>query len=184
MPTFSSPCRPSRFLCFLAIVLPLAACSPKHEWREVRGSNAPFSILMPAKHASMVRDVNLGGVIVPMTMSAAEVEGVTFAIGHAVMADPAAAQAALAAMKTAMINNIGGAVRDAAPSAAAPSANPAPQQAGGDIEAKGTVRGQPWLMKARFVARGQRVYQAVVMGPEKSFSREAADTFLESFKPN
>ena len=45
-----------------------------------------------------------------MTMTAVDVEGAMFAVGSAQAPDAAKAQAALAAMKTALVNNIGATV--------------------------------------------------------------------------
>jgi hypothetical protein len=155
----------------------LAACTPHYDWREVHGSNAPFTVLLPAKPATLARPVNLNGVQVSMTMTATEVGEVAFAVGSAELADAAAASAALEAMKTAMVNNIGGTIRQEKTSASS----------GGrtiDLEAGGapSARNGTPLLVARFVMREQRVYQAIVLGPEKSIPREAIDTFFTSFK--
>jgi hypothetical protein len=45
-----------------------------------------------------------------MTMTAAEIDGVVFAVGSAQLADAAQAPAAIEAMQTAMVNNIGATV--------------------------------------------------------------------------
>lgn len=152
----------------------LAACSPKYDWREVRGANAPFVVLLPAKPATQTRDINLDGLQVSMTMTAADVDGVSFAVGSAELGDATQAPRALAAMKTALVRNIGGTVSREQASAA--GVVPATI----DIEASGNGR----LLLARFAAKDKRIYQAVVVGKQNAVSREAADTFLESFKPN
>jgi len=159
----------------------LSACSPRYDWREVRGGNAPFTVLLPAKPSTLTRQVDLGGTQVTMTMTAAEVGAVAFAVGSAELADAAAADAALEAMRAAMLGNIGGSVRHETVSASSGGG-------GGrsiELEAVGTPPargGQAVLLAARFTARGTRVYQAIVLGPEPSVPREAIDTFLTSFK--
>ncbi len=40
--------------------------------------------------------------------------------------------------------------------------------------------GRPLVMYARFAARGERVYQAIALGPREKLSAETADTFLGS----
>ena len=169
----------SRSLLLAAVgILTLTACSPKFDWREVRANDAHFVILMPAKPATLSRPIDLNGTPVTMTMTAAEVDGVSFALGTAELADAAKAQAALSAMKTAMVKNINGSIRQEKPLPAIPDTAI-------ELEASGTgTDGQPRLLLARFVARDKRVYQAVVIGREKNVSREAADTFLTSFKLN
>lgn len=162
----------------LASALFLLACSPKYDWREVRGAGAPFMVMLPAKPASHARPINLGGTQVTMTMTAAEVDGVSFAVGTAEMPDASQAQKALAAMKTALVKNIGGTIKQekSSPAGTAPTVI--------EVEASGASgNGQSRLLLARFVAKEQRIYQVVVVGPEQAVSREAADTFFTSFKP-
>jgi hypothetical protein len=173
MPRFSPL---SRTAC-LACALILIACSPKYNWREVRGTAAPFVVTLPAKPATHARTVNLDGTQVTMTMTGAEVDDVTFAVGSAELADPALAEKSLEAMKTAMVRNIGGTIRHEETSAA--GTTPATI----DIEAIGAPapNGRERLLLARFVAKGPHAYQAIVVGNEKDVSREAADTFFASF---
>ena len=178
MPKFTLPCRPLRFLTISAALIALAACSPQYDWREVRGSAAPFVVLLPAKPATLSRPVNLDGVQVTMAMTAAEVGGVTFAVGSAELPDAAAAQLALLAMKKAMLGNIKGTIQsEQTRGAAADGAT-----SGTDLEATGSIGGQPARLFARFAAKDKRVYQAIVLGPDKAVSRDAADTFFTSFK--
>ena len=159
----------------------LLACTPKFDWREVRGTGAPYSVMLPAKPASQARPINLGGTQVVMTMTAAEAGDVTFAVGTAELPDAAAARSALSAMKTALVRNIGGTIRHEK-SASAGSA-----YATIEIDASGppndATGGQPRVLLARFVAKDRRVYQLVVTGREKAVSQEAVDTFFTSFKP-
>lgn len=163
----------ARKTLLLASLACLQACNPTYNWRETRGPDAPYVVLMPAKPSSHSRPIDLDGIKVTMTMTAAEINGVTFAVGTAELPDAAQAGTAVAAMKTAMVRNLGGTVTQerqlAAPAAPGMS----------EIE----VTGQGRLMVARFAARERRVYQAVVVGKEKEVPREAVDTFLGSFKP-
>lgn len=160
-------------------VLLLSACSPSYDWREVRGGEVPFTVLLPAKPATLSRPVNLGGTQVTMTMTAAEVNGIAFAVGSAQLADAAAASAALDAMKAAMLNNIGGTVRAEKTSTTGTGRTIDLEAVGVPASARGST---PTLLAARFAARGPRVYQAIVLGPEQSIPRDAIDTFLDSFK--
>lgn len=178
MPTFSRLLRAAAIACALL----LAACSPKFDWREVRGAGAPYVVMLPAKPASHTREIDLDGIKVSMTMTAAEVDEVTFAVGAAALPDPAQASKALNVMKTALIRNIGGKItrEKSEGSATIPTMI--------EIEASGPPgrgsNGQPRLLFARFAAKGNYVYQVVAVGSEKSISREAVDTFLASFKPD
>ncbi|RJG02990.1 hypothetical protein [Noviherbaspirillum sedimenti] len=167
----------------LAIACMLSACSPKFDWRVVRGNPVPFEVLLPAKPASMTRPVDLGVAQVEMTMTAAEVDGVTFAVGAATLPAAAGASAALSAMKTALVLNIHGSIKretgdpkDAGKAGAAPL----------EVEAIGAraPNGAELLLLARFVAKDARVYQVLVLGPPQKVVRAEADTFFSSFKPD
>lgn len=165
--------------CLAWCAIALAACTPKYDWRETRGTDAPFAVLFPAKPATHSRAVNLGGIEANMTMMAAEIGDTTFAVGTAELPDAAQARAALEVMKKTMVGNIGGVIRHEKPVAgmAAPAVE---LDAGPAAGAAGTR--DPRALFARFVARDRRVYQVVVVGKEKTISPEAVETFLTSFK--
>ena len=165
----------------------LLACAPKFDWREVHGKDAPFVVVLPAKPSSIARQINLDGTTVTMQMTAAEVDGVTFAVGNAELPDAAKARAALPAMKNALVNNIKGTVKSESSASAALASPGGNQQTSAlSIEAEG-VRGaaaEPTLLIARFIAQDRRIYQLVVIGKPQAVSRDAVDTFLTSFKLN
>lgn len=163
------------FLKLAAIVLVffISACSPKFDWREVRGSMAPFTVLLPAKPSSFSREMELGGVKLQMHMTAADADGLSFAVGCAKVDEPGKIPEVLAAMRSGMLKNIQG-------------TSVTPGQSGGDqLEAIGTLQnGQPVKLVGRFVARGSWVYQVVVIGKEKAITPDVLDTFMTSFKTN
>ena len=163
----------------------LSACSPKYDWREVRSDNAPYVIALPTKPTTHTRNIDLKGITVSMTMVASEVDGVTFAVGSAELPDATQAQVALAAMKTAIINNIGGTVKQEKVLTMPQSINAPGTVALTEIEASGAAaNGQHRVLFARFLAKEKRVYQLIIVGPEKSLNREVVTTFFSSFKLN
>lgn len=155
----------------------LPACTPTYDWRDVRGTEVPYTVLLPSKPSTHSREINLGGIRTTMTMRAAEVENVTFAVATAELPDAAQAQAVLQVMKNTMVGNIGGIVRQEKSKREGAFliidliAGP-PAGVGSDAK----------TLHAKFVARDRRVYQVVVVGQEKSIRMEAVDTFLGSFK--
>ena len=161
----------------------LSACSPTYDWREVRGIDAPYVVLLPAKPATHSRPINLDGVPLVMTMTGAAVDGVTFAVGNATLPDRTDPQMALNAMKIGLLKNIGGTVRQEKSSLVA--GNPLPLI---EIEAVGTASGkaagQPTILFARFAEKDRRIYQVIVVGHEKAVARDTVDTFFSSFKLN
>ena len=166
-----------KFTLALLMAAALSACSPQYDWRDYRANDAPYAVLFPAKPASQTRTVKLGELDVSMTMTAAEVDGVVFAVGSAQLADAARAPAALEAMKTALVNNIAATVTNSAASASG-------AQTVLDIEAKGSRNGEPMLLIGRFIAKDKRIYQVIVMGREKTIVRDTVETWFGSFKLN
>lgn len=172
--------RPLLLLAWLG----LAGCSPSLNWRQVQDAEARFAVLLPAKPATLARPIDLDGIRVTMSMTAAEVEGVTFAVGSVVLPDAALAPKALQAMQLALVRNIDGSVQSQRATAAA--------RAGGasssvDIVASGSIgrSREPARLLARFAAREQRVYQAVMVGRSSALDAlgaDAAETFFTSFK--
>lgn len=169
----------------------LGACSPKFDWREVHGGDAPYTVLMPAKPDSSTREIDLGGVRAAMTMTGAEIDGATYAVGTARLPDAGQALAALPVMRDTMVRNIGGKVRDpkTAPEAQKQAQEQAQKQAQAgntmlEVEAVSNAGGNVRVLHGRFIARGDRVYQAIIVGPENAVPPEAVETFLSSFRVN
>ena len=155
----------------------LAACSPKYNWRDYSSQDAPFRVMFPDKPATHTRAVDLDGMTVNMTMTAVQVDGTMYAVGSAEAPDAAKAQAALGAMKTALVRNIGATItRESAPAAGGA------QHAAIDIEAAGSQNGQPMKLVGHFESRNKRFYQVIVMGRDKAVLPEQTEQFMSSFK--
>jgi len=173
----------TRSLIAFAALLPamlLAACSPKYNWRDYASPDASYRVMFPAKPASFTRDIDLDGMRVPMTMTAAEIDGATFAVGAAEAPDSARAQAAVEAMNLALLHNIGA---DVTRRAAAASASGSDSRATIDVDATGKANGQPSRLVGHFESRGKRFYQVIVMGQPKAMPQDQVEQFLSSFKP-
>ena len=175
---------PSVLTVFAAACI-LSACSPKFDWRDYRSVDAPYSSLFPGKPVTFTRPIDLNGVQVSMTMTATDVDGSTFAIGSALLPDTASAPAALAAMKIALTNNMAGSVNGGKPALMpAESGSITGDKTDIPVEARGMQNGTPILLVGRLVAKGQRIYQVIVVAKENQVSRENIDMFLASFKLN
>ncbi len=153
----------------------LAACSPKFNWRDYTSKDAPFQVMFPDKPATHTRTIDLDGMKVEMTMTAAQVDSTTFAVGAAQAPDAGKAEAALAAMKAALVKNIGATIKSEKSAKAANGASI-------DIDAVGMQKGTPMRLVAHFESRNTRFYQVIVMGKEKDLSKENVEQFMSSFK--
>lgn len=163
----------------------LAACSPEFDWREIRSPQDRFTVLMPARAASMTQPVQLDDLKAPMTLHGARVRDLSFTVGAVELAPEQRArrEQAQASMRAAMVRNIGGTERshrevmvpriDA--SGAAQGSVPAVE-----IEATGRMKDKEVTMLARFASDGDRVWQAVVLGPRPE--PEQARLFLDSLR--
>ena len=177
---YHSGMRTHSFKAFLGGILAaaaLSACSPQFNWRDYSSPDAPFRAMFPDKPATYTRTIDLGGMKVEMTMTAAQVEGTMFAIGTAEAPDEAKAEAALVAMKTALVNNIGATIKSEKAARASAARGPTL-----DIDAMGAQNGAPMRLVGHFEARNKRFYQVIVMGKEKDVTKENVEQFMSSFR--
>jgi hypothetical protein len=171
------------FVCAVFACAALAACSPKFNWRDYNSQEAPFRAMFPDKPATHTRTVDLDGMKVEMTMTAADVDGTMFAIGTGEAPDADKAEAALAAMKTALVKNIGATITsEKTGKASAQAGAKTARSAAVDIEATGNRNGTPMRLVGHFESRDKRFYQVIVMGKDKDLTRENVEQFMSSFK--
>lgn len=179
--------------CILA-----AGCAPAYDWREIVPEDAHYRAMLPAKPASMTREINLDGMAVSMTMRGARIGEVSFTVAEAPLPadDTQTRTHAVDAMRTAMLRNVKGKLRSsravALPVGGASLATPAagaPAPAGDSITATahgwqivadGHAGANPVELHALFVARGAFAFQAVVLGPAPP--AEAVRTFFDGFR--
>jgi hypothetical protein len=162
------------FPLLLASIL-LGACNPTYNWRYYASPDAPYRVMFPAKPASFTRTIDLDGMQVSMTMTAAEVDGATFAVGAAEAPDEARARAALPLMQQALMRNIG--ASGARASVRADSGG----KVASEVDAAGTSHGTPVHLVGHFEARGKRFYQVIVLGKANAVPPEQIEQFLTSF---
>lgn len=180
-------------------LLLLSACTPTWDWREIRPVDEPVAVMLPAKPASMTRDLSLAGAPVKMTMHGALVEGQRFTVAWIRLdkneeGDAGAAAAttsaapvppspsdALDAMQTGMLSNIAGTIdREEARTVRVidTAGNTIAQREGRFIDASGQAQGEAVRLQGLFVGSGRNLVQFVVIG--QPWSDDAAATFFES----
>ena len=162
----------------------ITACSPKFDWREVHGGASPYTVLMPAKPSELSRDIQLGAQTVSMHMTAAQIDGVNFAVGAAKMADATSAQLTVTVIKNALLQKMAGHITHEKTSIATVSGKITFNDEFGATGSTANLATSPPRMLGRLVARDVWVYQVLVVGPEKDINKEAVETFLNSFKPD
>ena len=171
-----------RLLFLLAIALGgtaiLCACSPKFDWRLVRNDHPSYSVLMPAKPVELERDIHLESLPVTMHMRAAEVDGVSFAVGSVKLANAAQAQTALTSIKTALIANSAGTVQQEQTGAKNTNGILTITRS---LTINGNASHVPIRMVAHLIVRDAWVFQVLVAGPVAAMNNDAIDTFISSF---
>jgi hypothetical protein len=170
--------RSGKLTATFLLALSLSACSPKYDWRDVQGGDAPYTVLMPDKPARLSREIQLGQQTVTMHMTAAQIDGVKFAVGAVQMPDATQAQTAIALIKSMLLKNIAGTMTQEKTSVS-------------NVDGKLTLNDEfdaissdPSLrMAGRLVAHDVWAFEVLVVGPEKAINQDVIDTFLGSFKP-
>ncbi len=160
-----------------------AACSPDYNWRQAPAVDSRADVLLPGRPAEMSRRVELAGHDVDMSMLGARVGEQTYTLAWVDLPDatPQTRDQVLAAMSEGMLRNIEAheverSDRDVAVLDGT-GARVARQPALG-IVARGGRPGPGTGMRAIFVSRDGRAWQAVAMGAP--FDEEAAGVFLDS----
>lgn len=154
--------------------LGLAACSPALNWREVRPEGSDLVAMFPCKPDRFVRQVPLAGARVEMQLVSCAVDGVSYAVVQARVADPMQVGPALQALRDAAAGNIGGQAASVVPFTVG-GMTPNPQAVRFVAEGRG-ADGTPVREQAGVFARGLQVYQATVVGP--SLEGPAVETFF------
>jgi hypothetical protein len=165
----------TRLFAAAALCLLFAGCSPKYNWRDYASPTASYHVTFPAKPSTVTRTIDLDGMQVSLTMTAAEVDGATFAVGSAEAPDAARAQAALETMQVALVRNINATVTHE-------KATASDERATRDVDANGTDHGKPVRLVGHFESSGKQFYQVIVLGRPKALPDEQVEQFLTSFK--
>lgn len=162
----------------MGALLALAACSPSHDWRELRPEGSGATLLLPCKPNSMTRDVRLAGAGVKLALFACSAGGQTWALGFADVGDPGRVTAALDELRNAAAANLGAAATSPL-ALRVPGATPNPSS--GRVHLEGQLRdGSVVQEQVAVFAHGTKVYQATVLGPQ--LPADAVDTFFGSLR--
>jgi len=167
-----------RILTSAFVALFITACSPKYNWRDVAGQQAPFTVLMPDKPSRLSREIQLGQRTVTMHMTAVQIDGVKFAVGAIEMPNAIEAQASVALIKSMLLKNMAGTVTQEKISAAHVGGQLTLNDEFSAFNSSSSVR-----MSGRIVARDAWVFEVLVVGPDQVINSDMVDTFLSSFKP-
>lgn len=165
-----------RVLVVSLLVLLSAGCSPDLNWRELRFDEAGVTQLFPCKPVRQQRKLALAGRPQVLVLQVCDTGGVTWALAHTQVDEPAAVPAVLQALAEAAHANLGAARGPARPQVV-PGATV--QTASGRYGFSGQAPDGRRLEAAVLLyARGAVVVQLTALGPR--LTADAVDTFLTS----
>jgi len=188
------PSTPLFHLLLAALLLALAGCSPRYDWRTIVSNDGQYAAMYPDKPTSAARDVAIAGRKLPMRMEAARIDNTLFAVGVVTLPgdDVELQREALASMQAGLVANLGAHPDTPARSRSVTimsAAQPPVALDGVEVSVAGVSPQDksPRRLTARLVASGARVYQAVVLeaGDAARDTRQAeqVDQFLTGFHP-
>lgn len=93
-------------LTLLLSIVALSGCSPTFNWRELNLAPASLAALFPCKPEPMVRQVNLAGQALSMTMLGCQAGGASFALAYADLQERAPAAEVLSRWRALTLGNM------------------------------------------------------------------------------
>ena len=154
------------------------ACSPVFNWREVSLAPAPLAAMFPCKPEQTSRTVTMGGRDVELTMRHCDTAGVTAAVGHASVVDPALLGPVLAQWQAATLASLH-ATASTRTAWTMDRATPLPQAV--SLQAFGTsADGKPLELQAAWFAREGQVFAALLYGP--ALAQDVVDAFFSGLR--
>ncbi len=91
----------------VCVVGVLSACAPTFNWRELPIGSTALTALFPCKPQTVTRTVPIANQAHELAMRSCDAAGVTFAVAHAVLADPAQAPSVLSAWRASALAGVG-----------------------------------------------------------------------------
>ncbi|NRF66119.1 hypothetical protein HLB44_03910 [Aquincola sp. S2] len=151
-----------RRLAPLGFALAISACGPAIDWREMRPEGVQLTMAMPCRPATHERALTLAGQPATMRLYVCQVQDMTFALGHADLADPLRIGPALQALGDSARRNVDGRAEREQP-AAVPGMTPHPLARHWRLAGR-MPDGRAVSSSVTVFAFGTRVYQATVVG--------------------
>jgi hypothetical protein len=179
-PRDGRPCNVSWSSAWLLGAALLASCAPALDWRESRPEGSGVVMLFPCRPEKQERMVRVGGAALRMQLHACRAAGSGFSLTVVDVADPAAVGPLLAALRAQAIANVNGAALPR-PLPAIVGATPNDQSVLLRIDGK-FPDGRPVVEHALFFVKGQRVYQATIIGEHEPPGNEWLENFFAAIR--
>jgi hypothetical protein len=154
------------------------ACAPVFNWRDVTIDATSLDTLFPCKPEKESRKVVLGAIETDLSMTHCDTAGITFAVGHVRISDPALADPVLAQWRNATLASM----RVSTSRFAAWNMELASIRSQAvSVDATGTGNdGKHVALKAAWFGRDRELYVALIYGP--AWSSDVADAFFTGLR--
>lgn len=160
------------------IVLWLCACTPAQDWREITPVGLGITALFPCRPAIQSRDILIAAQPVNMVLLACATGGTTFALSSARIGDIRALGDALQALSAAAATKLGAALVVGDP---LQLQGMTPNQHARSFRLTGQLADGTGMVEHLWVfARGDRIYQAIVLGEQPN--ADAVQAFFAGLK--
>jgi len=156
----------------------LGACTPVHDWRDVRVANGVLRAQLPCKPATQVRKVSLAGQPVSLSLHACSAGGQTWALAWSDVQDPMRVGPALRDLRAAAAANVGAAPPVGLP-LQVPGATPHADSVRLGLQGQ-MPDGRPVREQVALFVHGTVVVQATVLGEE--LPADAVETFFAALR--
>jgi len=154
-------------------MLALAGCYAEFDWREVRPTDAGFTVSLPGRPAYEGRALSGEHARLTMHLWSAKVGDTVFAAGY--VDSPVADANLLGGLRDALVKNIGGRILS---EREVRSGN----AIGRETIADGIAGDTPMELRLRLYAAGGRVYQVVALGRKGAVPAAEMENFFDSFR--
>jgi hypothetical protein len=165
-------------VALMLLALALGACSPKFNWREVRLEQSGVALLFPCKPDTHVRQVELDGQVLNMTLSGCSAGDASFALAYARLEEGSPPGPLLQRWRELTLSNLGAqGVKEMAyplPSARSDAQSVRLGATGRRPDGSSLVAQTFWFTQDRWV------YQASVLAERPR--EDEVDTFLTSIR--
>lgn len=162
----------------VAACVGLGACSPVLDWREVRPAGTRLLAMFPCKPTAQVRQLQLAGQTVALSLHACAAAGWTWGLAHGDMQDPTLLGAALNELSSTAAANIGAAATQPL-ALQVPGATPHPASTRLHLAGR-RPDGQALQMQMAVFSHGTRVFQTTVLGEREP--GELAASFFDGLR--
>jgi|GEM_PF-2107811 len=172
-----------RAIAIACTALPLGACYPHFDWRDVRPDCARswcgFVASFPDRVSSVTRDIPVGSKRLPLSLDVVSLDGVTFAVGAFELSSSEDEEPARAVFERKLLDDVGATA--ARRGSVVLHAADHGEIAATTFDADGQRDGKAFMASARFAVRDRHLVEIVVVGPTATLSGESGKQAIETF---